>query len=79
MSTLLEDLRKYFLETPSEKVKSDWVKSEKFDEVGPPVDEFIEVSKKYYTVQCPDANNINQVKITNNIQNPKFNLRVSFY
>jgi hypothetical protein len=79
MSTLLEDLRKYFSETPQEKIKSDWAKSEKYDEVGPPVDEYIEFSKKYYTMQCPDVNNINQVQISNIINNPKFNLRVSFY
>lgn len=79
MSTLLEDLRKYFSETPQEKIKSDWAKSEKYDSVGPPVDEYIEFSKKYYTMQCPDENPINQVQISNIINNPKFNLRVSFY
>jgi hypothetical protein len=73
MSTLLEDLKKYFSETPQEKIISDWAKSEKYDEVGPAVDQFIEFSKKYYTVEYPDANNINQVQITNNINNPKFN------
>jgi hypothetical protein len=72
MSTLLEDLKKYFSETPQEEIISDWAKSEKYDEVGPPVDQFIEFSKSYYTVECPDSNNINQVQITNIINNPKF-------
>lgn len=73
MSTLLEDLKKYFKETPQEKIISDWAKSEKYDEVGPPINEFIEISKKYYAVECNGANNINYVQITNIINNPKFN------
>lgn len=68
MSTLLEDLRKYFEETPQQQIESDWAKSEKYDSVGPPVDEFIESSRKYYAVECHDANNDIQF---NNL-NPKF-------
>lgn len=79
MNTLLEDLRKYLRETPRKKIMSDWAKSEKFDEVGPPIDEFIEFSKKYYSMECPDANTISQVQISNIINNPKFDLRVSSY
>jgi len=78
MSTLLEDLRKYFSETPHEKIISDWAKSEEYDSVGPPVDEFIEFSKKYYTVICADVDNIDKMIINNISSNPKFNLRVSF-
>jgi len=79
MSTLLEDLRKYFEETPQEKIASDWAKSEKYDDVGPSVDEFIETSRKYYAVDYHDADIANQVQITNIIPNPKFDLRVSFF
>tara|TARA_B100001105_G_C22219792_1_gene369139 strand:+ start:188 stop:430 length:243 start_codon:yes stop_codon:yes gene_type:complete len=79
MSTLLEDLKRYFRETPREKIMSDWAKSEKFDNVGPPVDEFIEFSKKYYTVECPNINTISRTQISNLINNPKSNLRVSSF
>lgn len=79
MSTLLEDLTRYFSETPREKIKSDWAKSEKYDSVGPPIDEFIEFSKKYYPVRCTGDNIISNIKISNIINNPKFNLRVSLY
>ncbi|UWY29371.1 hypothetical protein N4T20_05400 [Flavobacterium sp. TR2] len=79
MSTLLEDLKKYFKETPKEQIKSDWAKSEKYDEIGPAVDEFIEYSRKYYAVESLDANGINQVQITNIINNPKSNFGFHFF
>ena len=79
MSTLLEDLKKYFKETPKEKIKSDWAKSERYDEIGPTVDKFIEYSRKYYTVECHDMNNINKVQITNIINNPKSNFGFHFF
>lgn len=46
MSTLLENLKKYFAETPREQVERDWAESRKFDKVGVTVKEFIENSKK---------------------------------
>ena len=73
MSTILEGLRKYFRETPQEKIISDWAKSEEFDNIGPPIDEFIESSKKYYAVECPETSNFNQIVIANLNNNPKFN------
>lgn len=41
MDNFVEELKKYFQETPREKVLSDWEKSKKSDEVGPTVDEFL--------------------------------------
>lgn len=72
MSTILEDLKRYFRETPQEKIISDWAKSKEFDKIGPPIYEFIESSIKYYTVECPEASNMNQIVITNINNNPKF-------
>ena len=45
MNNILEDLKKYFRETPREKVVKDWADTEKFDEVGPKIEDFFEVSK----------------------------------
>lgn len=74
MSTLLEDLRKYFKETPQQKIASDWAKSEKYDDVGPSVDEFIESSRRYYyEVECHVVNNnSSQIQFNNILINPKF-------
>ncbi len=41
MSNLLEEMDKYFKETPKEKVLEDWAKSEKYDSVGITVNEFM--------------------------------------
>lgn len=73
MSTLLEDLRRYFKETPQHQIESDWAKSEKYNSVGPPVNEFIESSRKYYTVECHNANSdASQIQINNPMINPKY-------
>ncbi len=74
MSTLLEDLRKYFKETPQQQITSDWARSEKYDSAGPSVDEFIESSRKYYcVVECHVANsNSSQIQFNNILINPKF-------
>ena len=37
-----ELLKKYFKDTPREKVLENWAKSEKFDNIGPTRDEFLE-------------------------------------
>ena len=41
MDKFIEDLKKYFDNTPREKVLEDWAKSESFDDIGPTMDEFI--------------------------------------
>lgn len=40
-NNFVEDLKKYFEETPRKKVLEDWAKSEEFDEIGPTVEEFL--------------------------------------
>ena len=42
----VEKLKKYFNETPREKVLEDWKKSEEYDKIGPTMDEFMENTKK---------------------------------
>lgn len=42
MNNYFEELKKYFDETPREKVLEDWEKSREFDNVGISVDEFIQ-------------------------------------
>jgi hypothetical protein len=41
MDNFLEELKKYFKETPKDKILEDWSKSEEFDNVGPTVEEFL--------------------------------------
>ncbi len=45
-NNLIEDLKKYFETTPREKVLEDWAKSESFDEIGPTMDEFINLNNE---------------------------------
>lgn len=47
MSNILENLKKYFAETPQEQIEKDWVETKKFDKVGPTIKEFIENQKRY--------------------------------
>lgn len=46
-NNMLEDLKKYFANTPREQVEEDWAKSAKYNNVGPTVDEFIEFTFKF--------------------------------
>ena len=76
MNNILEDLKKYFRETPQEKVMKDWAETESFDEVGPNIDEFFEVSKILIKYQ---GNFWKEKENCNILANPKYNLRVSFF
>jgi len=54
MSQFLEDFKKYLAETPREQIEADWKATEKYDQVGIPVDEFIELNKGYkFTKELP--------------------------
>jgi hypothetical protein len=44
VNNIIEDLMKYFETTPREKVLENWTKSESFDEIGPTMDEFLEMT-----------------------------------
>ena len=76
MNNLLEDLKKYFRDTPQEKIMKDWAETEKFDEVRPQLDKFFEVSKILFKYQ---GNFWKEKQNCNILANPKYNLRVSFY
>jgi len=54
MNNFFEDLEKYFETTPREKVLVDWAKSEKLDEVGPTVEEFLTHTSKFHKVHLKD-------------------------
>lgn len=41
---IVADLKKYFETTPRDKVLENWAKSESFDEIGPTMDEFLQVT-----------------------------------
>ncbi|MBS7787654.1 hypothetical protein KIH23_10125 [Flavobacterium sp. CYK-55] len=75
MNNILEDLKSYFRETPREKVLKDWNGLDYLDEVGPTVDEFLEISKILYEYR---GHFWKEEENCNILANPKFNLRVSF-
>jgi hypothetical protein len=44
---LLQQLKKYFDNTPREIIEKDWKEIEYLNEIGPDVDEYLECVKKY--------------------------------
>jgi hypothetical protein len=42
---MIEELKKYFQDTPREEVLENWAKSAKFDDVGPTMDEFLNLHR----------------------------------
>ena len=60
MNNLIEDLKKYFLDTPQEKIIEDWESSAEFDNVGPTVSEFLDTSRILHKYRddfwCNDQN-----------------------
>jgi hypothetical protein len=63
MNNFLEELRKYFENTPQDKILEDWSKSAEFDNVGPSVEEYLLYSKQF-DVLSKDTNDYQQI-ITN--------------
>lgn len=54
---LLEELKRYLETTPREEVLKTWAKSEKYDKVGPTVDEFMRMQKfarKHFSFEAPN-------------------------
>ena len=51
MNNLLEDLKKYFRDTPDEQIQKDWSESEKYDEIGPSVEEFIKETQSFFKLE----------------------------
>lgn len=48
MDNFVEDLKKYFEETPRSKVLEDWAKTESFDQIGPLMEDFLAQTQGYY-------------------------------
>lgn len=76
MENILEDIKKYFKDTPREKIMQDWEETAKYDEVGPRIDQFIKVSKSYPKIKFADTIYQSNKK-QNNFLNPELTLRVS--
>ena len=45
----VEDLKRYFEETPKEQLDKDWKELEKWNDVGPTVDEYLKSLNEYIT------------------------------
>lgn len=71
MNNFFEELKKYFHDTPRDQVLEDWAKSEKFDEVGPTVEEFLRNTKQHYKVHSEEPLDVG-IYFTNDNLNPKF-------
>lgn len=70
MNNFIEDLKKYFEVTPQNKIIEDWAKTEKFDQIGPTMDEFLIQANYHYNIQ---QENLTKGCCQNNIEfNPKF-------
>lgn len=71
MKTILESLKAYFAENTAEKIERDWAESEKYDKVGPTVNEFFSQSKIYHKTKF---NNDSVWSFSNNqiLKNPNF-------
>ncbi|RZJ69803.1 hypothetical protein [Flavobacterium sp.] len=47
MDAILEELKKYFRDTPQDQIQRDWAETEKFKTVGPTVHEYMNATKRY--------------------------------
>lgn len=78
MKNVLEELKNYLNNTPNQQVLKDWESTEKYDEVGIPVDDFLQKTTYYYKLQNGSIN-IECDNLYDNIQNPKFTSDFLFY
>ncbi|PSK98323.1 hypothetical protein [Cecembia rubra] len=71
MSTILENLVKYFQNNSRAEIDKDWADSEKYDQIGPKISDFLEQSKLFYVIEPQDSywefNCLNNI-----IKNPEF-------
>ena len=51
---MLEELKRYFRETPKEEVLRQWEETKDLDEVGPTVEEFLEYTEHFYKTTMED-------------------------
>ena len=72
MNTILEKLKLYFRSNSREKIEEDWKKTEKYDKIGPTIDNFIDKSHLFCKLQTNDS--LWKFKSLNNktTKNPKF-------
>lgn len=71
MNTVLENLKLYFQNNSREQIEKDWAESEKYDKVGPSVDEFLHQSQFFYEQESKDS--FWEYSCSNHIiENPKF-------
>ena len=54
MNNILEDLKKYFQDTPQEQIMKEWAETEKYDKVGPSIEEFLIKTKLYFKLEDED-------------------------
>ncbi len=71
MSTILEKLKSYYKTSSPEQIKSDWNEFEKYDEIGPTIDEFLDQTIYHHKIEHQEdfwgINSLNDI-----ITNPKF-------
>lgn len=71
MSTVLEGLKLYFQNNSRDQIEKDWAESEKYDKIGPTIDEFIHQSQFIFAQEMKGSfwefSCLNQI-----IENPKF-------
>lgn len=71
MSNFFEELKKYLAKTPKDEILETWKKSEKMDQVGVTVEEFLTHHQNYEYIYSSDPAPWNQ-NITINNLSPKF-------
>lgn len=71
MRTILENLKLYFQNNSREQIEKDWAESEKYDKIGPTIDNFMLQSQLFYELEMKDSfweySCLNDI-----IENPKF-------
>ena len=71
MNNILEDLKKYFRDTPREKIMRDWAETkEEAPKGGPSIKRYIEVSKIFYRCKKEEFFVINEKN--NILVNPEY-------
>ncbi len=72
VDNFLEELKKYLKSTSKEKVLADWTESEKFDQVGFLMEDFLKNTQCYYKIFLKDDPIGIENKFNNANLNPKF-------
>jgi hypothetical protein len=71
MNNILEDLKKYFQDTPQEQIMKEWTETEMYDKVGPSIEEFLIKTKLYFKLEDEDLV-FKETNTSNNIKNPNY-------